>query len=97
MLPAQQQMALSRLLQKVLFDEELLKALEQVVRQGRGISGGDEGFGVGVVVVGVSRVGVWGTSGEGGGSLAGEGVEFGFVPGCSENVHRIDSSGQALG
>lgn len=29
-LPAQQQMALSRLLQKVLFDEELLKALEQV-------------------------------------------------------------------
>ncbi|XP_028720046.2 LOW QUALITY PROTEIN: gasdermin-E-like [Peromyscus leucopus] len=30
-LPAQQQMALSRLLQKVLFDEELLKALEQAI------------------------------------------------------------------
>lgn len=44
-LPAQQQMALFCLLQTVLFDEELLKALEQVVRQqgwgwGRGLEAG---------------------------------------------------------
>lgn len=60
-------MALFCLLQTVLFDEELLKALEQVVRQ--------QGW-------------EWGRGWE-----AGKGVEFGPVPGCSENVHRLDSLG----